>query len=168
MNKKLNAKEVEKMIREFIEDPDFYVWVAPADLYEEYRDIFDKYIRENKIRVSKAEINGKKCITVSKVAKLGKKYLIKVINKLDIDIEVSDEDLEKDLKLEIAVILYKRKLISFKRAIKLFKLSEEEFIKELAKHGIKKRNIKEEPQKEYVSVTEYSPEEYLELAYFGD
>jgi len=80
MNKKLNAKEVEKMIREFIEDPDFYVWVAPADLYEEYRDIFDKYIQENKIRVSKAEINGE----------------------------------------------------------------------------------------EYVSVTEYSPEEYLELAYFGD
>lgn len=61
-----------------------------------------------------------------------------------ISVKLPRKELERELKLELAVILYQREALSLGKAAKLAGITKREFLEELAKRGIPRHYTEKE------------------------
>ncbi len=75
---------------------------------------------------------------------MGKIIQIEIPEEIIVGIKIPEKDLEKTIKIELAVALYQRGYLSLGQARRLAGLSKSEFINELAKRKIERHYTEED------------------------
>ena len=75
---------------------------------------------------------------------MGKVIQIEIPEEIIVGIKIPEKDLEKTIKIELAVALYQRGYLSLGQARRLAGLSKSEFINELAKRKIERHYTEED------------------------
>ncbi len=75
---------------------------------------------------------------------MGKVIQIEIPEEIIVGIKIPEKDLEKTIKVELAVALYQRGYLSLGQARRIAGLSKSEFINELAKRKIERHYTEED------------------------
>ena len=74
---------------------------------------------------------------------MAKTIVIEIPDEVLLGMKIPEKDLEKVVKVELAILFYEKGYLTFGQARKLSGLSKWEFIEELAKRGVKRHYSEE-------------------------